>query len=58
MHYAEEALSCAFKDVARDGREVTWNGSCSDGSSYSAMRLVATEDDGRLMLNSTANRAG
>lgn len=50
MHYVEEALSCDFQDVARDGWEVTRTGSCNDGSTVAPMRLVATEDNGRLSL--------
>lgn len=50
MHYVEEALSCEFKDVVRDGWSVTWNGSCNDGAGSSPIRLVATETDGRLTL--------
>lgn len=50
MHYVEEALACEFKDVARDGWEVTWSGSCNDGAGSLPMRVVATETDGRLTL--------
>lgn len=50
LHYVEETLACEFQDVARNGWEVTWNGSCNHGSSSSPMRLVATEEHGRLTL--------
>lgn len=50
MHYAEEAMVCSFDDVARDGWQVTWNGSCSDGNESLATRVVANENGGRLTL--------
>jgi hypothetical protein len=50
MSYAEDAYSCTFKDVRRDGWKVTWNGSCSDGSTSEKMKVVAVEDDGRLSM--------
>lgn len=55
LHYVEEALSCKFKDVGRDGWAVTWNGSCNDGAGSSPMRLIATETDGRLTLSFNGN---
>lgn len=55
MHYVEEALSCEFGDVARDGWQVTWNGSCNDGAGSSPMRLVATGTEGRLTLSFNGN---
>lgn len=55
MSYVEEALSCEFNDVARDGWKVTWNGSCNDGGGTSSMRLVAIETDDRLTLSFNGN---
>lgn len=50
MMVAEETYICRFDDVRRDGWQVTWNGSCSDGSTVEKMNLVAIENDGRLSL--------
>ncbi len=50
MHYVEEALVCDFDDVRRDGWQVTWNGSCNDGSTSSPTQVVAREDKGRLTM--------
>lgn len=48
MSFAEDSYVCRFKDVARDGWTVTWNGSCNDGSTVEKTRLMATESNGRL----------
>lgn len=53
--WAEDSYVCTFKDVARSGWEVTWNGSCSDGSTREPMRLVATETNGRLTTRWNGN---
>jgi hypothetical protein len=55
MRYAEEAYVCTFKDVARHGWEVTWNGSCSDGSTSTPTHLIATENAGHLSLSFNGN---
>lgn len=51
MSYAEDSYVCTFDDVRRDGWQVTWNGSCSDGSTSERTRLIAVETDGRLSFN-------
>lgn len=53
--YVEDALSCSFEEVARDGWRVTWDGSYNDGNGTSPMLLVATEDNGRLTLTFNEN---
>lgn len=51
MSYAEDSYVCTFDDVRRDGWQVTWNGSCSDGSTSERTRLIAVETNGRLSFN-------
>jgi hypothetical protein len=55
MQYAEESMICRFDDVRRDGWQVTWNGSCNDGSSQTKTQVVALEDLGRLTLSFNGN---
>lgn len=50
MGYAEETYICKFNDVRRDGWQVTWNGSCSDGSTSEKTKVVALEENGRLSI--------
>lgn len=50
MNYAEESLVCTFDDVRRDGWQVTWNGSCRDGSSQFPSQVIALEERGRLSM--------
>lgn len=46
--WTEDEYVCRFQDVSRDGWQVTWNGSCSDGATEDKMRLVVVERNGRL----------
>lgn len=55
MHYVEDELSCSFDDVARDGWQVTWNGSCNSGNEPTKVHVVATEDRGRLVVTINGN---
>jgi len=50
MQYVEEQLVCEFNDVRRDGWQVTWNGSCNDGSDEVKAKVVALEERGRLTV--------
>lgn len=55
MSYADEALVCKFDDVRRDGWQVTWNGSCNDGSTRVRTKVVAVEKAGSLSLSFNGN---
>lgn len=51
MALGNAMVQCHFKDVARDGWEVTWHGSCSmEGQDMAGDRVVATETNGSLKV--------
>lgn len=51
MALGNAMVQCQFTDVARDGWEVTWRGSCSmEGQDIDGNTIVATETNGSLKV--------
>ena len=48
---ANDTLMCMFDSVRRDGRDVIWKGSCSDGSASRRETVVASDEPNGLRID-------